>query len=337
MAATQQEHVADWCEEFFVHLSAERRCSPRTLENYALDLRQYQDLMQHDLGVYGRDLINAAPEDIRRYVQKLDKLGYGKRSVARKLSCVRSFYKFLVKVGAAARNPGKEVRAPKLERKLPSFLYEPEASALIEAASGRSPADLRDRAIMEVMYGSGLRVSELCSLNADDIDYSLGLVQVMGKGGKERFVPVGSVAIGALDKYLKAGRPLLLGVRPGSRRTEKALFLNSRGGRLTTRSVSRLIDKYSGKSGTPRHTTPHTLRHSFATHLLNGGADLRSVQEMLGHASVSTTQIYTHVSGQRLKAVYDKAHPRAHVHGPAVAVQSPADTVSHEDTRSPKE
>jgi len=302
--------TTDWMEQFFTYLTAEKHASPRTLDSYSVDLRQFESILRESGS--GADLSALGPTELRLFLKVLIDRGYSRRSIARKYSAVRSLYKFLEKAGAVESNPAKEVSTPKIERTLPSFLYQADARAFVEAASDASPCGLRDRAMLEMLYGSGLRVSELRGLNVTDVDYSDGMVQVTGKGNKERIVPVGSDTIAALDQYLRLGRPFLLEKRArAARQSEKALFLNAHGTRLSVRSIRRVVDKYGLASAQANHVTPHTLRHSFATHLLDGGADLRSVQEMLGHASVSTTQIYTHVSRQGLRRVYDRAHPRS--------------------------
>lgn len=299
---------ADYLEEFLVHLTAEKRVSRHTLEGYSLDIRQFHEILEKIEP--GCSILSVNSGHLRAYLKQLETLGYSKRSVARKQSCVRSFFRFLVRLGAVGANPALEMKTPKLEKRLPVFLDEPDAKTLMETARENTPLCLRDRAILEMLYGSGLRVSEVCRLNTGDIDYSLGLVQVMGKGGKERAVPVGSEALEALAHYLRSGRAIL--ARAATRKPDrKALFLNAKGQRLSVRGIQRVVDKHATAFNGLRRVTPHTLRHSFATHLMNGGADLRSLQEMLGHASVSTTQIYTHVSQRRLREVYDRAHPRA--------------------------
>ncbi len=306
--------TTDWMEQFFTYLTAEKHASPRTLDSYSVDLRQFEAIFRESGS--GADLSTAGPTELRFFLKVLTNRGYSRRSIARKYSAVRSLYKFLEKIRAIESSPAKEVSAPKIERTLPSFLYQADARALVEAASDVSPGVLRDRAILEMLYGSGLRVSELRGLNVTDVDYSDGMVQVTGKGNKERLVPVGSDTITALGHYLRLGRPFLLEKRARTvRHSEKALFLNVLGTRLSVRGIRRIVDKYGLASAQANHVTPHTLRHSFATHLLDGGADLRSVQEMLGHASVSTTQIYTHVSRQGLRRVYDRAHPRSGMAG----------------------
>jgi integrase/recombinase XerC len=236
---------------------------------------------------------------IRRYLSFLHRRNK-KSSIARKISTLRSFFKYLVREKLATCNPAKSVSTPKVEKPLPTTLTVDEAFRLMETPEKKK--GLRDRAILELLYSSGIRVGELVGLNLDQLDLDLGIVKVMGKGRKERIVPVGSKAIEALKAYLEKRR-ILDGKEP--------LFLNSRGGRLTARSVGRLIKKYTKRSGIFRRISPHTLRHSFATHLLDAGADIREIQEMLGHASLSTTQRYIHLSPGKLMEVYDKAHPRS--------------------------
>jgi site-specific recombinase XerD len=243
---------------------------------------------------------------VRRFLAYLHDQGYSKRSIARKHSALRSFMRFLVREGHLTLNPAAMIPLIKKGRPLPGFLYSPDVERLIESQDISSPLGTRDRAILETLYGAGLRVAELVSLDLGDVDSSVGYVQVVGKGGKERFVPLGSKAIEALGLYFARGRSRLAR-NPG----ERALFLNARGSRLTDRGVREIMTRCSRKAGLAGAPSPHTLRHSFATHMLDAGADLRSVQEMLGHASVSTTQIYTHVTKERLKEVYLRAHPRA--------------------------
>jgi integrase/recombinase XerC len=236
---------------------------------------------------------------IRKYLSFLHRKNK-KSSIARKISTLRSFFKYMVKEQLTPSNPAKTVSTPKVEKFLPTTLTVDEAFRLMEspATNGR----LRDRAILELLYSSGLRVGELVGLNLNQLDLDLGIVKVMGKGRKERIVPVGLKAVQALKAYLE---------ERGTLEGGEALFVNSRGGRLTDRSVGRLVKKYTKRSGIFRKVSPHSLRHSFATHLLDAGADIREIQEMLGHASLSTTQRYTHLSLGRLMEVYDKAHPRS--------------------------
>jgi integrase/recombinase XerC len=247
--------------------------------------------------------------DIRKYLSFLHRKNR-KSSIARKISTLRSFYKYLVREQVIPSNPAKSVSTPKIEKTLPTTLTVDEAFRLMESpetisekfSEGSREKGLRDRAILELLYSSGLRVSELVGLNSNQLDLDLGIVKVMGKGRKERIVPVGAKAIEALVAYLKE-RKIVEGDEP--------IFVNSLGGRLTARSVGRLMEGYSRRSGIFRKVSPHSLRHTFATHLLDAGADIREIQEMLGHSSLSTTQRYTHVSMGKLMEVYDKAHPRS--------------------------
>jgi integrase/recombinase XerD len=231
---------------------------------------------------------------------------YRATTVARMLSTVRTFHRFVVREGLLEDDPTAGVVRPRLPRALPHPLTVGEVAGILEAPRTEEPAGLRDRAILELLYGAGLRVSELTSLDVDDLDLEAASVRVLGKGGKERDVPVGRMARDAVAAYLTRGRPALAGPR-----SRAALFLNARGGRLTRQSCSRLLDAHARASGIRRTVTPHDLRHSFATHLLEGGADVRVVQELLGHASVATTQIYTLVTSEHLRTAYDAAHPRA--------------------------
>ncbi|HHV79735.1 MAG TPA: tyrosine recombinase XerD [Firmicutes bacterium] len=285
---------------------AEKNASLHTLESYTSDLRQFFEFVGGET-----DIVAAMRSDgvklFRRFAAHLTSLGYSKKSIARKLSSLRSFCHFLCKSGQLPENPGKLVGSPKLGLKLPEFLSVEEVERLMNAPDDSTPIGLRDRAILETLYSAGLRVSELVFLNLSDVDYSNGFVRVMGKGRKERYAPLGSVAIGVLGKYLSDARPRLVAPGKGS----NALFLNRRGQRLTVRSVENMVHRYSVQVGIQRHITPHTLRHSFATHLMAGGADLRAVQEMLGHQRIATTQIYTHVTMDGLTRVYRRCHPRA--------------------------
>ncbi len=231
---------------------------------------------------------------------------YRATSVARTLSAVRSFHRFLLREGVTDRDPAVGVPQPRLPRSLPRPLPVEDVRRLLEAPDEGSPAGLRDRAILELLYGSGLRISELTGLDVDDLDLEEGSVRVLGKGGKEREVPLGSFGRDAVGAYLTRGRPALASVA-----TRGAVFLNARGGRLSRQSCARLLSRYVRLAGIERRVTLHTLRHSFATHLLEGGADVRVVQELLGHASVATTQIYTLVTARHLREVYEESHPRA--------------------------
>jgi integrase/recombinase XerC len=287
-------------EDFCRYLSVERSVSPHTVKGYRTDLEQFRDFIARELGCEP-EVGTIDHVAIRRFLAFLHR-EHAKSSIGRKLAALRSFYRYLMRTGVTAANPAELVATPKREKKVPYHLNVDEATALVEAPSGTEEAPLRDRAILEMLYSCGIRVSELTGLDVGDVDLEEGLVRVLGKGGKERIVPVGRHARAAVSGYLlhRNGPP------PGA-----PLFLNLRGGRLTSRSVARIVDLHILKLATMKKVSPHTLRHTFATHLLEGGADLRAIQELLGHASLSTTQKYTHVSIDRLMEVYDKAHPKA--------------------------
>jgi len=287
-------------EEFLAYLEAERNVSPHTLKAYRTDLELFRDFLRREQGG------ETAPEAVthllvRRYLASLHR-ECAKSTVGRKLAAIRSLFKYLVREGRVRKNPAELVSTPKKEKRIPFHLDIDEVTALVTAPGGVELPVLRDRAILETLYSSGFRVSELTGLDVGGVDLEEGLARVLGKGGKERVVPVGSHARRALADYLSARN------HPPA---DAPLFLNSRGGRLTSRSVGRIVDKYILKIAAMKKISPHTLRHTFATHLLEGGADLRAIQELLGHASLSTTQKYTHVSIDRLMEVYDKAHPKA--------------------------
>ena len=292
-------------ESFARWLRVERRASPHTLRAYQKDLESYAAY----LAEHGQPLVPSSPASVRGWLGR-EAATSGPATLGRKLSSVRSLYRFLVKEGRAESNPARSVKAPRLPRRLPEVLPEEEVALLVEAPSAKGPLTLRDRAFLELLYSSGLRVSELVGLDVRGLDLGEGLVRVSGKGGKERVVPVGGPARAALERWLEEGRPLLRQGPEGARGGE-ALFLNYRGGRLTARSVARRMERWVLAAGMARHVHPHVLRHCFATHLLGNGADLRGIQEMLGHASLSTTQRYTHLDWKRLAEVYDEAHPRA--------------------------
>jgi integrase/recombinase XerC len=292
--------------QFLRFLSVERNAAPLTIKSYREDLVSLADYLQQ---AYSREPAprEITPLDLRGYVSALHEAGYAKTSVARRLASLRTFYKFAQREGLADSNPAKPLRNPRRDRKLPHFLSSDEIGQLLDAPPAASAAGLRDRAILETMYSAGLRVSETVGINDGDLDLAEGLVRVRGKGRRERLAPVGSFAAKALARWLR--------VRELSPREPQGglapVFTNKFGRRLTTRSVARLLEKYLKLTGLDLRTTPHTLRHSFATHLLDRGADIRSVQELLGHKSLVTTQIYTHISTAGLRAVYEKAHPRA--------------------------
>ncbi len=296
-------------DRFLDYLTVERGLARNTLEAYRRDLRRYLEFLS-DRGI--EDLTGVAEAEISGFVAHLSSAEYAPErryrasSVARALAAVRSLHRFLVSEGRAEVDPAEGVIRPRIPRNLPRPLTVDEVSALLAAPGDGGPAALRDTAILETLYGAGLRISEMVALDVDDVDLDEGSVRVLGKGSKERVVPLGRYARNALHAYLRGGRPDL--ARPRSR---AALFLNQRGGRLTRQGATNIIRSVARRAGLRKRVTPHMLRHSFATHLLEGGADLRVVQELLGHASVATTQIYTLVTDERLREVYDDAHPRA--------------------------
>ena len=283
---------------YAAHLRTARHASPHTLRAYLADIRQL-------LAFAGPGGASAVRGDtIRHWLRTLD--GAAERaSVARKLAAVRGFFRFLVDTGALARDPTAGIATPKLRRKLPAHLTLDDVDRLLATPRGDTLAGLRDRAIFEVLYSAGLRVSELTGLDWEHVDAEGGLVRVLGKGRKERVVPIGRPALRALAVYRSAC------AEAGQAAAHGPVFRNARGGRLTSRSVARLMERHVVASGNVTKATPHALRHTFATHLLGAGADLRAIQELLGHASLSTTQRYTHVDLRRLMEAYDKAHPRA--------------------------
>ncbi len=291
---------------FAAYLESEKRASPHTLKAYLGDLAQYAGYMaQAKLA-----LVPSSPAAVRGFLGR-EAGTSGAASLARKLSAVRAFYRFLVREGLAASNPARALASPKRRSRLPEVLGEEEVAALLESPKAKDALGRRDRAFLELLYASGLRVSELTGLDLGDLDLEQGEVRVLGKGRKERIVPVGRPALQALQSWIHEGRPELAAL-PGARAGE-ALFLNYRGGRLSSRSVARRLDRWSLAAGLGEGVHPHVLRHCFATHLLGNGADLRGIQDLLGHASLSTTQRYTHVDWKRLAAVYDSAFPRAKV------------------------
>ena len=277
-----------------MYLEIERNYSKHTILNYRKDLSECLEFLK-DTPVEKIDYMQ-----LRRYFASLREKEYRPRTLARKLSALRSFFKFLQREDVVDSNPAALMQSPKLDKNLPKFLSEEDMVRFLDAPIDEKKMGKRDCAILETLYSTGMRVSELVGLDVGDVDLFGNIVKVLGKGKKERLVPIGNKAVKAIHEYLDER-----GARAG------ALFLNNRGGRLSDRSVRNIVDKYVLKSAVQQNISPHVLRHSFATHLLDHGADLRSVQELLGHVNLSTTQIYTHVSTDRLKRVYDQAHPRA--------------------------
>ena len=284
---------------FLKSLKSERNFSPYTITNYGIDLEKLSEFLGE------KSVFSAKKDDARRFLYFLEKQNFKRRSLARKISACRSFYVYLMREKMVSANPFALLSTPKIEKKLPNFLYRNETDKLFAAIKGDKPFDLRDRALIELLYGSGIRVSESVKLNLSDIDLDSGEVRVLGKGSKERIALIGRHAVEALRVYIRKGRPKLL------QQESLAVFLGRLGTRLTQRSVERTMKKWIKRAGIDKKVTPHTLRHSFATHLLDSGADLRSVQELLGHSSLSTTQVYTHITKERMKSVYNSSHPRA--------------------------
>jgi integrase/recombinase XerC len=301
----------DAIRAFMTFLELERHASHETVRNYSSDLRQFQAFMRpKHPGVPPFDLATVKTESIRAYLHWLDRRHEKSTSIARKLASLRSFYRYLQRERLVGLNPAEAVKTPKQPKHLPRVLTKDDAAALMEFPIDHA-SSLRDRALLETLYSTGARVSELVGINLEHLRESEGLVHLRGKGRKERIVPIGSVALRAIQAYLDQ-RPLE-DIRHRVAKTKRGpspVFQNSRGGRLTTRSVARIVACYSNRLPGGR-VSPHTLRHSFATHLLDEGADLRSIQEMLGHVSLNTTQKYTHLATDQLLAVYDKTHPRA--------------------------
>lgn len=304
--------IAAVADDFVRAAAAERDLSPHTISAYRSDLRDFSEWAgrsdHHELRTIDRTLI-------RRYVSYLAERRYARRSIARKASAIRSMLSWAVARGLLASSPAADVQAPKLDKPLPKVMKQQAAAQLCELPPDDEPVGMRDRAILELLYGSGVRVAELCALDLDDVDLAHGAMQVTGKGRKQRRLPISDPARKALVRYVKDARPELLAAAGDQDRDEKRakghpIFLNTRGKRLGPRSVRAMMTRYLTAEGAAP-ASPHTLRHSFATHLLDGGADLRAVQELLGHESLATTQIYTHVSTERLRAVYEQSHPRA--------------------------
>ncbi len=292
--------------EFITKLEHEKGFSEHTLRAYHKDLLQFDNFLKAEKRISLESINHLL---LRKFLAVLRSKNYSKTTVARKLASIRSFFKFLIQKGELVSNPFEMLRTPKQDKKLPHFLSINEVDVLLKTPVRSNVMGLRDMAILETLYSTGIRVSELVGLDEKNIDFFGGMIKVQGKGKKERLVPIGSHALKALNEYIDS--------KSKSRKNEKKqvnsigpLFLNKFGDRLTARSVARSLDKYLKMSGVNLLTSPHTFRHSFATHLLDKGADLRAVQELLGHSNLSTTQIYTHITTERLKSVYDKAHPR---------------------------
>lgn len=306
MPTTATHSLHEVIDGFLRSLKIERNCSDLTIKSYSEDLNSLLEYYgDYAGGVPAVQAIDVT--SLRGYVAYLHECNYARSTMARRLACLRSLFRYCCREGLTATNPAKALRTPRAGRRLPHFLTTDQVVKLLEAPPGNTPAGLRDRAILETLYSAGLRVAELAGLNVSDWDRDAGIVRVLGKGRKERVALIGRHAATALVRWLQVRRP-----DPQAPPAHQgALFLNKAGRRLTTRSVARMLEKYIAQTGLDQLTTPHTLRHSFATHLLDNGADLRSVQELLGHKSLTTTQIYTHVSTERLRETYEQSHPHA--------------------------
>ena len=299
---------------FLAYLQNARRLSDHTLRSYASDLVQFSRFLGGELGSPFATRWDAVDYPmVRRYLSYLSRARYARRSVARKLSALRAFFRYLVRHGVVPSNPAAAASTPKLGRSLPRFLYGDEIERLLQMPDPTRPLGQRDRAILEMLYAGGLRASELAALNLHDVDFPSRQARVLGKGGRERIAFLGAPALQALDRYLQDGREAQLrkAEQKGRATDPQALFLNRFGTRLTTRSVQRVFDRYVLAAGLQLDVSPHALRHTFATHMLDRGADLRTVQELLGHASLGSTQIYTHVTPDQLKRDYEGGHPLA--------------------------
>jgi integrase/recombinase XerD len=293
--------------DYLAYLELERGLSRNTLEAYRSDLQQYGAFLDRA----GLDPLAVTTAELRAFVSEVQRAngsGAAPATVQRKVACLRSFYRYLRREQILGHDPAAELRGPRLGARLPKVLSRDEVRALLRQPQGSSPVALRDRALLETMYACGLRASEAIALERSQLDLDAGIVRTRGKGSKERIVPIGSVALRSLRQYLDKGRPRLVGLRD-----EPRLFVNVRGEGLSRQGLYKIIQRHARGAGLERKMSPHTLRHTFATHLLAGGCDLRSLQEMLGHADIGTTQIYTHLSPDRLREVYFEAHPRAQI------------------------
>ena len=300
-----KEHI----NSYISFLENEKNYSNNTIISYKNDLLQLLNYLEDFKIIKRHNLQNIDRSIMRKYIVFLKKCDYSARSICRKTSTIRSFFKFILREGILKTNPTINLFTPKIEKKLPFFLYLQEINKLIETAPGNTIFGKRDRAILELLYGTGMRVGELVNLNVHDIDLYEKTVRVFGKGSKERILPLGNPSIKAIKEYITS-RNLFIKNISITKIDLDALLVNRFGGRLSARSIRRIIIKYMRIAGLNKKVSPHVLRHSFATHLLGGGADLRSVQELLGHESLSTTQIYTHITKERLKIIYKKSHPR---------------------------
>ncbi|MHB8659432.1 MAG: site-specific tyrosine recombinase XerD [Solirubrobacteraceae bacterium] len=314
-AASPASRLTELTLDFLAYLELERCLSRNTLEAYRSDLQQFGQFLDR----LGRDPLAVDPSDLAAFVSELaaragrgrgpGQTGVAPATLQRKIACLRSFYRHLRREQLLQSDPTAELRPPRARGRLPKVLSRDEVNRLLDQPRGVSPAALRDRALLETMYACGLRATEAIELQLGQLDLEGGILRTCGKGSKERIVPVGSRALEALRQYLEQGRPALIGLREQSQ-----VFLNLRGGGLSRQGLYKIVQRHAATAGLAQRMSPHTLRHSFATHLLAGGCDLRCLQEMLGHADIATTQVYTHLSTARLRDVYFEAHPRAQRH-----------------------
>jgi integrase/recombinase XerC len=301
--SSMEQALADYLR----HLAIEKNASAYTVKSYREDLAQAVSFFRERLGSASSTVDRITTRLLRAYLAWLHEEKYAKSTIARRIAAVRSWLRFLCRRGVLTANPAEGLRGPRQDKKLPHFLTEPDIARLVSTPSGEGPLELRDRAILETLYSAGVRVGELCAITVEDLDLVEGLITIRGKGRRERLALLGAAAQNAMRDWLAARAQLLAGLGKNG----LAVFLNKNGGPLTVRSVGRMVEKYLQRAGLDPRSSPHTFRHSFATHLLDAGADIRGVQELLGHKNLTTTQIYTHVSTQRLQDSYQKAHPRA--------------------------
>nr|MBU1328253.1 tyrosine recombinase XerC [Candidatus Omnitrophota bacterium] len=287
-----------YIHKFINYLEIEKNASDHTVTNYKIDLREFSESLKD------KPIEQVTHLDVRLFLARMKEKNFSKSSVARKMACLRSFFKFLYREGYIKSNPAVSLSTPKIDKKLPLFLSTDDVAKLLESPDPSDAMGLRDKAILETLYSTGIRVSELVGLDMEDIDFISGVLKVAGKGKKERLVPIGDKALRAIKAYFEKIKVIDINEK-------KPVFLNKSNRRASDRAVRRIVHRYIHKTSLNENISPHSLRHSFATHMLDRGADLRSVQELLGHANLSTTQIYTHVTTDRLKAIYDKVHPRA--------------------------
>ncbi|WP_026689910.1 tyrosine recombinase XerC [Alteribacter aurantiacus] len=294
----------EWTKTFIRYLQIERNASVHTVENYRKDIDDFIRFMkEYELDSYA----DVSYGEVRAYLSVLHKREYARKTVSRKVSALRSFYRYLLREEAVKENPFVLASIPKGGHRLPTFLYEEEVEALFKHIETSGSLGERNKAIIELLYATGIRVSECAGVNVSDLDTELSTLLIRGKGNKERYVPVGSFAMEAIETYIKSGRKDII----NGKENPEALFLNYKGGRLTTKSIRTMLKKVVNDASMSARISPHVFRHSFATHMLNSGADLRSVQELLGHSGLSSTQVYTHVTKDRLKETYQRSHPRA--------------------------